>query len=57
MSYLGTINGGEYLEQLIKKESDRFLFNKINRRNSFSKFMFVKKLYMFRPFPLPCWFY
>jgi len=31
----------------------KFLFNKTNRRTNFSKFIFVKKLYMFRAVPLP----
>ena len=32
---------------------NKFLFNKTNRRTNFSKFIFVKKLYMFRAVPLP----
>jgi hypothetical protein len=31
----------------------RFLFNKTKRRTEFSKFIYVKKLYMFRTVPLP----
>jgi len=30
-----------------------FLFNKTNRRTIFSKFIFIKKLYIFRAVPLP----
>ena len=32
---------------------NKFLFNKTNKKHEFSKFYFVKKLYMFRAFPLP----
>jgi hypothetical protein len=32
---------------------NKFLFNKTNRCTNFSKFIFVKKLYMFRAVPLP----
>jgi len=31
----------------------RVLFNKTNKTHEFSKFYFVKKLYMFQAFPLP----
>ena len=34
-------------------ETPKFLFNKTNRRTNFSKFIFVKKLYMFRQFLCP----
>jgi len=32
---------------------NKFLFNKTNHVHKFPKFNFVKKLYMFRAFPLP----
>ena len=32
---------------------NKFLFNKTNKTHEFPKFYFVKKLYTFRPFPLP----
>jgi hypothetical protein len=32
---------------------NKFLFNKTNQTHEFPKFYFVKKLYMFRAFPLP----
>ena len=32
---------------------NKFLFNKANWRTNFSKFIFVKKLYMFQAVPLP----
>jgi hypothetical protein len=32
---------------------NKFLFNKTNRHTNFPKFIFVKKLYMFRAVPLP----
>jgi hypothetical protein len=31
---------------------NRFLFNKTNKTHEFPKFYFVKKLYVFRAFPL-----
>ena len=32
---------------------NKFLFNKTNRRTNFPKFIFVKKLYMFRAVSVP----
>ena len=32
---------------------DKFIFNQTNRRTNFSKFIYVKKLFMFRAVPLP----
>ena len=38
---------------LVTVHRNKFLFNKTNRSNNFSKFIFVKELYMFRAVPLP----
>jgi hypothetical protein len=38
---------------LIDLHYTKFIFNEINKTHEFPKFYFVKKLYMFRAFPLP----
>jgi len=43
----------DFVNQLYAFIDIFFLFNKTNRRTNFSKFIFVKKFYMFRAVPLP----
>jgi len=46
-----------YVKNIRRNTSSKYrmvlLFNKTNKTHEFHKFYFVKKLYMFRAFPLP----